>query len=99
MTIGDYNINLPNSSTDKETSNFLDAIITYSVLPMITQPTRYGVLSTRYGAQSATLIDNVITYKYLGQHLSAILLNDFSDHIPIFLLLGTFYLNATQNNL
>ena len=44
---------------------------------MITQPTRYE-------AYSATLIDNVITNKYLGQHLCGILLNDFSDHFLIF---------------
>ena len=56
ILLGDYNINLLNSSTDQETSNFLDALFTKSVLPMITQPTRCG-------AQSATLIDNVITNK------------------------------------
>ena len=65
------------SSTDQETSNFLDALFTNSVLPMITQPTRYE-------AQSATLIDNVISNKYLGQHLSELLLNYFSDHFQIF---------------
>ena len=83
-------MNLFNSSTDQETGNFLDALFTNSVLPMITQPTRYR-------AQSATLIDNVITNKYLGQLLSGILLNDFSDHFPIFFVTGTFHLNATEN--
>ena len=77
ILLGDYNINLFNSSTDQDTDNFLKALFTNSVLLMITQ-------STRYGDQSATLIDNVITNKYLGQHLSGILLNDFSDHFPIF---------------
>ena len=81
ILLGDYNINLLNSSTDQKTSNFLDALFTNSVLPIITQ-------LTRYGAQSATLIDNVITNKYLGQHLSGILLNDFSDHFPIFFVTG-----------
>ena len=47
---------------------------------MITQPIRYG-------AQNSTIID-VITNKYLGQHLSGILLNDFSDHVPIFFVTG-----------
>ena len=81
IQLGDYNINLLNSSTDQETCNFLNDLCTNSVLPMITQPTRYG-------AQSATLIDNVITNKYLGQHLSRILLNDFSYHFPIFFVTG-----------
>ena len=70
-----------NSSTDQETNNFVDALLTNSILPMITQ-------SNRYGAQSATLIDNVITNKYLGQHLSGILVNDFSNHFQIFLVTG-----------
>ena len=48
---------------------------------MITQPARYG-------DQSATLIDNVVTNKYLGQHFSGILLKDFSDHFPIFFVTG-----------
>ena len=48
---------------------------------MNTQPTAYG-------DQSATLIDNVITNKYLGQHLSGILLNDFFDHFPILFVTG-----------
>ena len=81
ILLGDYNINLLHSSTDQETGNFLNALFTNSVLPTITQPTRYG-------AQSATLIDNVITNKYLEQHLSGILLNDFSDHFPIFVVTG-----------
>ena len=81
ILLGDYNINLLNSSTDQETGNFLNALFTNSVLPMITQPTRYG-------GQSATLIDGVITNKYLGQHLSGILLNDFSDLFPIFFVTG-----------
>ena len=87
ILLGDYNINLLNSSTDQETSNFLDALFTNSALPMITQPTRYG-------AQSAALIDNVITNKYLGQHLSGILFNDFSDHFPIFLVTGDISLKC-----
>ena len=70
-----------NSSTDQETNNFVDALFTNSILPIITQ-------LTRYGAQSATLIDNVITNKYLGQHLSGILVNDLSDHLQLFLVTG-----------
>ena len=70
-----------NSSTDEETGNFINTLFTDSVLPMITQPTRYR-------DQSATLIDNVITNKYLRQHLSGILLNDFSDHFQIFFVTG-----------
>ena len=81
ILLSDYNIKLIHSFTDQETGNFLNALFTNSVLHMITQPTRYG-------AQSATLIDNVITNKYMGQHLSEILLNDFSDHFPIFFVTG-----------
>ena len=90
ILLGDYNINLLNSSTDQETGNFLNALFTNSVLPMITQPTRYG-------AQSATLIDNVITNKCLGQHLSGILLKTSPTTSQYFLLLEKFHLHATRN--
>ena len=83
-------MNLLSSSIHQETSNFLDALFTNSVLPMITQPTRYG-------AQSATLIDNVITNKYMGQHYLEYYLTTSSTTSQYFLLLGTFNLNATQN--
>ena len=48
-----------------------------SGIPVITKPTRIG-------ATSATCIDNIITSKYHDHSLSGILIEDVSDHFPVF---------------
>ena len=40
MIMHDFNINLINCNDDKNTSNFLDAMLSQSLLPFITTPTR-----------------------------------------------------------
>ena len=40
MIMHDFNVNLINCNDDKNTSNFLDAMLSQSLLPFITTPTR-----------------------------------------------------------
>lgn len=74
---GDFNIDFLNQSKCKFTFDFLNALHARSLLPLITQPSRI----TR---SCATLIDNIVTndvYKILQ---SGLLINDISDHLPVF---------------
>ena len=62
---------------------------------MITRPTTYG-------DHSATLIDNILTNKANGTQLSGIILEELSDHFPIFYVTGDFTVSSrvkylTQN--
>jgi hypothetical protein len=76
---GDYNINLLSHAVHSETENFLNILYAHSILPMIKRPTRYG-------ENSATLIDNILTNKLDDNQLSGIILHDISDHLPVFLI-------------
>ena len=82
ILLGDYNINLLNNEIHTETDDFLNLLSANTLLPLITRPTRYG-------NQSDTLIDNIITNMYDGgNNFSGIILDDLSDHLPIFLIIG-----------
>lgn len=54
--MGDFNINIINSDTHKSTNNFIDLMISNSLYPMISKPTRIT-------SHSATLIDNNYIYQ------------------------------------
>jgi len=77
---GDFNINLMNHSCHMETENFLNIMFAHNMLPMIKRPTRYGDCC-------ATLIDNIFTNQINETHVSGIILDDMSDHLPIFLIM------------
>ena len=74
-------ISLLNHETHADTSDFLNLLYANTMLPMITRLTRYGEFS-------ATLIDNIISNKLSGTWLAGILLDDISDHLPVFLIAG-----------
>ena len=76
-----YNISLLNHEVHSETADFLNLLYANTLLPHISKPTRYG-------DHSATLIDNIITNMYSQNNLYGIILDDISDHLPIFLVLG-----------
>ena len=56
MIMGDFNVNLIKCNDDKNSSNFLDTMLSHSFLPFITTPTRI----TR---NTKTLIDNIFYNK------------------------------------
>ena len=76
--IDDYNINILNNEFHSQTSDFIDLLYSYSLVPLINRPTRIT-------NNSATLIDNKFRNNLHDLHKStqAILVTDISDHLPI----------------
>ena len=60
-------------------TKFIDAMYSIGLYPLIDQPSRI----TQY---STTLIDNMFTNELTNQIISGLLINDISDHLPIFSL-------------
>ena len=86
---GDYNINLLNHFSNNDTGNFVNNVFDMSVLPMIKRPTRYG-------ENRATLIDNILSNKLYDNNLSGIILDDLSDHLPVFFVTGDLVIPGHQ---
>ena len=79
ILLGDFNCNLLNHETHKDTNDFLNLFLSNSFLPLITLPSR--VTDT-----SSTLIDNIWTNAKHDKFSSGLLLEHISDHLPIFYL-------------
>ena len=73
---GDMNINLLNTENHTGTRMFLDLMYTYGLYPLINKPTRITL-------GCSTLIDNIFS-NILCKSKSGVLINDISDHLPIF---------------
>jgi len=87
--IGDINQNLLNYDTNRDSSNFLDIMLSYNFLPLTT-------LHTRVTETSSTLIDHIFyraasnTKKtYLDNLFTGVLVIDISDHLANFIILTT----------
>ena len=74
---GDLNIDLLNHDKHRKTKEFIDALYSLSLYPLIDIPSRI----TEY---SATLIDNIFTNDLITDKLSGLIINDVSDHLPVF---------------
>uniref|UniRef100_A0A3B5QAJ9 Reverse transcriptase domain-containing protein n=1 Tax=Xiphophorus maculatus TaxID=8083 RepID=A0A3B5QAJ9_XIPMA len=77
---GDFNIDMLNPHMVKSTSNFIDSIHSLGLYPLITKPSRITT-------QSSTLIDNIFTNYMESKLRSGLLINDISDHLPVFVIL------------
>ena len=76
--MGDFNIDLLKYEYSNYSNNFCNQLSSSGYMPLITKPTR----NTK---STATLIDNIFTNNANKTgHQSGILLNDISDHLPIF---------------
>ena len=75
---GDFNIDLLQHDTNNTTDNFIDHLYSFGLHPLITRPTRIT-------SHSKTLIDNIFTTNLSNIH-SGLIINDLSDHLPIFLI-------------
>uniref|UniRef100_A0A1A8FIK2 Helentron 4 helitron-like transposon replicase/helicase/endonuclease n=1 Tax=Nothobranchius korthausae TaxID=1143690 RepID=A0A1A8FIK2_9TELE len=73
---GDFNIDLIKWEEHKLTLDFLNMMFNFGLWPMIDRPSRIT-------KDSATLIDNIFT-NICSQTLSGLLINDISDHLPVF---------------
>ena len=74
---GDYNINLLKYEEHPPTREFIDLMSSYGLKPAVNKPTRI----TR---DTQTLIDNIFTNEIIKPIEAGILINDISDHLPIY---------------
>lgn len=89
--MGDFNLDLMKFQDHLATSEFLEGMYSNMFYPLITRPTRITT-------HTATLIDNIFTNDP-NNHLNGLLLNDISDHLPIFAILhGNIDHNSSNNN-
>ena len=77
--MGDFNINLLNCNTDKDTSDYIDTFYSHSLYFIINSPTR--ITST-----SKTLIDNIFCNNASNNIISGNIATSISDHLTQFLL-------------
>ena len=77
--MGDWNINLLNIENHEASQEFFDVMMSNSLVPTITKPTRVT-------HKSATLIDNIFCNSLFENDrlYSGILYTDITDHLPIF---------------
>ena len=78
---GDFNINLLNAESHKATNEFLNVMLSNSLYPAITKPTRIS-------EHSATVIDNIYC-NTVTDSMTGILYKEISDHLPIFIINST----------
>ena len=76
---GDFNIDLIKTDSSQESKSFSEMMNSPAMFPLINKPTR---ITTR----TATLIDNIFTNEIKYTVDSGIIIDDLSDHLPIFAL-------------
>ena len=74
---GDFNINLLNQDMHKGTNDFIEQLFSLGLYPLIDRPSRITT-------SSATLIDNIFTNQSNCDTCNGLLINDISDHLPVF---------------
>ena len=74
--LGDININISESNSGIQASNYINTIISNGAFNIITKPTRVTPIS-------ATLIDHVITNDINHTIVPSIILSDLTDHYPV----------------
>ena len=77
LVLGDFNENLLKYNEDKQTSEYLDMLLSLGFMPIITKPTRIT-------DHTATLIDHIYTNTPEKVIKSGLCLADISDHLPLF---------------
>ena len=81
---GDFNIDLLNPNNHKPTEDFINTMYSLSLYPKITRPSRIT-------SHCATLIDNIFTNVIDNNTISGLMINDISDHLPVFLVYNNNY--------
>ena len=71
------NVDLLKYGSDTNTTHYVDTMFSLGLYPLIDKPTRII-------AYSATLIDHIFTNELDSTVSSGLLINDISDHLPIF---------------
>ena len=81
LLVGDFNYNLFDVNNSKQTLSFLNLMNSYGNFPTIS-------LATRHNNQSSTLLDNIFTNDLSLVKDSGVIVEDLSDHFPVFLTLN-----------
>ena len=89
---GDYNVDLLNPHKYSLIDEFITAMYSMSLFPIITQPSRIT-------HHSATIIDNIFTNNLEDNILSGLLINDISDHLPVFVIYNCDYSLKKDENI
>ena len=74
VLLGDYNINLLNCDSDKNTCVFLELMLSFFFLQRIIKPTRITL-------RSETLTDNILINELLSNIVAGNITTDISDHL------------------
>ena len=83
--LGDFNIDLLKHGIHSDTTCYLDTVLNYSLLPLITLPTRVC-------HNSATIIDHILSNAKDDEFDTGIIISVISDHLPVFYIKhGKFY--------
>ena len=85
---GDFNYNLLEGQINNAAQLFINLLNSYSFLPMISKPTRVQ-------KQHESLLDNIFVNNSNFHCRSGIILDDLSDHLPIF---SSFSLSDTYSS-
>ena len=72
-----FNLNLLRYNHHVPTQEFIESLFSHAFLHLISNPTRLTSYFT-------TLIDNIFTKNLAHNVLSGFILNDLSDHLPVF---------------
>ena len=86
---GDFNVDLLQFDKHGATNDFIDEIYTLGLHPLITRPTRIT-------SHSKTLIDNIFTSDLSSQIHSGLIINDMSDHLPIYQITEYVHVEITK---
>ena len=74
---GDSNIDLLKNESHIGTGQFINSLLSHSLIPTIIKPTRFG-------RDTSTLIHNIFVNKPNNASISGLLITDISDHLSIF---------------
>ena len=88
--MGDFNINILNCDSDKNTADFVDTIYASSLYPTINTPTQIT-------ATSKTLIDNIFYNDFTRKITAGNIATSVSDHLTQFLLITDQTTNFDNN--
>lgn len=79
-----FNTDLLNPKKDKMTNEFINTMYSTGFQPKITRPSRIA-------HHCATLLNNIFTNNMENNIVSRLLINDISDHLPVFAIYNTNY--------
>ena len=88
--LGDFNINLLNNNEHRPTNDFLDSLLSSSLLSYILQPTQLT-------GHSKALIDNIFFNLTSCEVISGNVTATISDHLPQFLIALNVFANPFSN--